>query len=306
MKRISWVLAAIISLQAGAQDPSAAKTPGKPIQAWNSEKAINANTPETVGHGKMAFRVTHHFGDIASKIGGLKNFFGLDNAVDFKIGFAFGLGKNFDLMAARVKGASLRQQQWELAMKWKLMQQTENGNPFSIAFFANHVVATNAASTFSNRENSYKAFSERSSNALQLIIARRMGNVTLQINPTFVTRGYTISYDQKSMFALGAAMRVPIIPHKLNFMIDYFHPFRREAVEDSFALTTNGSIKFYDPLGFGFEFLTSGHSFRLNFANNGEILENRFIPRTITSWGDGQFRWCFTISRNFRLFTPKK
>lgn len=303
MNRFTWVLAVLLPFHLTAQDTTVA-VPGKPVQAFNSEKAINANTTEMTGHGKMAFRVTHHFGDIASKIGGLKNFFGLDNAVDFRIGLTFGLGKNFDLGVSRVKGAFLRQQQWELAMKWKWMQQTENGNPFSIALFANHVVATNTASTFSNRENSYKGFSERSSNALQLIIAKRMGNVTLQLNPTFITRGYTVSYDQKSIFALGGAIRIPIIRDRLNFLSDYFYCFRKQAVKDSFRLKDN--IGFYNPLGFGIEFLTSGHSFRMNFANNQEILENRFIPRTVSSWGAGRFRWCFTIVRNFRLFTPKK
>jgi hypothetical protein len=131
-----------------------------------------------------------------------------------------------------------------------------------------------------------------------------MGKISLQLNPTVVTRGYSISYDQGTMFALGGAVRVPIIESRLNLLVDYFHPFRSEAVEDSFRI--NDNIEFHDPLGIGFEFLTSGHAFRLNFTNATEILENRFIPRTITSWGDGQFRWCFTISRNFRLWSPGK
>ncbi len=271
----------------------------KPIPIFNSEKAINANTPETVGRGKMAFKVTHNFGDIASQFGGLKNFFGLDNSVDVKIGFEIGLGKNFDVIAARCKGASIRQQQWELGMKWKFIEQAVNGAPLSVALFANAVVATNARTSFANRENSYKGVTERLSNVFQLIIAKKIGKVSLQLNPTVVTRGYSVSYDQGTMFAMGGALKVPLVENRLNLLVDYFHPFRKEAVEDSFRIIEN--IKFYDPLGIGFEFLTSGHSFRLNFTNTTEILENRFIPRTITSWGDGQFRWCFTISRTFRI-----
>jgi hypothetical protein len=105
------------------------------------------------------------------------------------------------------------------------------------------------------------------------------------------------------MFALGGAIRVPVIENRLNLLVDYFHPFRKEAVEDSFRVNEN--IRFYDPLGVGLEFITSGHHFRLNFVNNTEILENRFIPRTISSWGKGQFRWCFTISRTFTLWREK-
>ena len=302
MKRLLILTALLISLQLLAQDDKEKK----PVQIFSSEKAINANTPETVGKGKMAFKVSHNFGDIAGDNGGIKQFFGLDNSTDIRIAFQIGLGKRFDVIAARAKGAGQQQQLWEMGLKYKLMEQMENdpSHPLSVAIFANAVIASNKANPFPNQENSYKDFSDRVSNVLQLVIARKMGKISLQLNPTFVTRGYSISYDQKSMFALGGAIKVPLVQNRLNLLVDYFHPFRREAVEDSFKV--NDNIRFYDPLGVGFEILTSGHVFRLNFVNNTEILENRFIPRTISSWGKGQFRWSFTISRNFTLWRDKK
>jgi hypothetical protein len=63
--------------------------------------------------------------------------------------------------------------------------------------------------------------------------------------------------------------------------------------------------KFYDPLGIGVEITTAGHVFHMNFTNTTEILENRFIPRTVTSWGKGQFRWGFTVARTFVLWREK-
>lgn len=131
-----------------------------------------------------------------------------------------------------------------------------------------------------------------------------MGKVSLQLNPTFVTRGYAISYDQKSLFSLGGALRIPI-SNRLNFIMDYFHTFRNQSSKDSFAAQST-PLKFYDPLGIGLEVLTGRHTFHLNFTNATEILENRFIPRTVTSWGKGQFRWGFTISRQFTVWKPKK
>ena len=301
MKKLFALTGILISLTMLAQD----KANKKPVQIFSSEKAINANTPETVGKGKMAFKVGHNFGDIAGKAGGIKNFFGLDNSTDVRIGFQVGLGKNFDVIAARAKGAGLQQRSFELGIKYKLLEQMENdpSHPVSVALFANATIATNAASAFPNQDNSYKDFSDRITNVLQLIIARKVGNVSLQLNPTFVTRGYAISYDQKNIFALGGAIRLPLVTNRLNLLVDYFHPFRREAVEDSFKI--NDNIKFSDPLGIGFEIITSGHVFRLNFTNTTELLENRFIPRTISSWGKGEFRWGFTISRNFRLWRDK-
>ena len=299
MNKILIIASVFLSFQLTAQEKKA-------VQIFSSEKAINANTPETVGKGKMAFKVFHNFGDLAGKNGGIKNFFGLDNSTDVRIAFQVGLGKKFDMIAARSKGAGPQQRSFEMGLKYKLLEQMENdpSHPVSVALFANTVIATNKASTFPNQDNSYKDFSDRVSNVLQLIIARKMGKISLQLNPTFLTRGYAISYDQKTMFALGGAIRLPLVENKLNLLVDYFHPFRRQAVADSFKV--NDNFEFSDPLGIGFEIITSGHVFRLNFANTTEILENRFIPRTISSWGKGQFRWCFAISRTFTLWRDKK
>jgi hypothetical protein len=192
-------------------------------------------------------------------------------------------------------------------LKYKLMQQLENdpSHPLSILLYANAVIASNKASSFPNLDHSFRSLSDRTSNVIQLVLARKMGKVSLELTPAFLTRSYSISYDQKSLFALGGAIKLPLVANRLNLVVDYFHTFRNQSSKDSFFLLNNG-IKFHDPLGVGFEILTAGHIFRLNFTNATEILENRFIPRTITSWGKGQFRWGFTISRAFTLWREKK
>ncbi len=300
---ISTVLVAQDSLLNIGDNAAAAKTP---VKIFNSQKAINANTTEVVGKGKMEFKVMHNFGDIGGDFGGLKNFFGLDNASDIKIAFEIGLGKRFDILFARAKGAGQQQKLWEMGIKYQLLQQLENDptHPLSVAFFANAVIAANKASALDNLDHSFRDISDRTSNTFQLIIAKKMGKVSLQLNPTLVTRGYAISYDQKSIFALGGALKVPVM-RNLNLVVDYFHPFRSQSSKDSFAVQAT-PLKFFDPLGIGFEIVTPGHVFHLNFTNATETLENRYIPRTVTSWGKGQFRWGFTIARQFSLWRPKE
>ena len=268
MKRLFTLAALFFSLQLIAQD-SAVK---KPVAIFSSDKAINANTTELVGKGKMAFKVTHNFGDIGGSGGGIKNFYGLDNAVDIRIAFEVGLGKKLNMTFARSKGASQQQRLWELNVKYRLMQQIENdpSHPLSILLYANAVVASNKASAFPNLDNSFSGFGDRISNVLQLVLARKIGKISLALEPTFLTRSYSISYDQKSLFALGGAIKLPLVANRLNLVVDYFHTFRNQSSKDSFFLKNNG-IKFYDPLGVGFEILTSGHIFRLNFTNATEI-----------------------------------
>ncbi len=301
MKKIILVALLATTIQAVAQDTAmtVSDIEKKPVQIFSSDRAVNANTNETTGKGKMAFKVMHNFGDIAGDNGGIQNFFGLDVTTDAKIGFHIGLSDRFDLIIGRAKGGIVAQL-WEMGFKYQLMQQQENGNPFALAVFANAVVSSSKRNTSAGTEASFEDFGDRLSNVVQLIVARRFGNVSLQLNPTYVRRGLSLPWDKTCYFALGGAIRFPVIKNRLNIVADYFHTFRSEAVQDSFLVRQN--VTMYDPLGVGFEFLTTGHIFRLNFTNANQILENRFIPRNPNSWGKGQFRWCFTISRNFTLW----
>ena len=125
MTRFLMFLLMLASVNAYSQDSilnvSVAEEGKKPVKIFESEKAINANTTEVVGKGKMEFKVTHNFGDIGGEFGGIKNFFGLDNATDVRIGFQIGLTDRLDIILARAKGASQQSKLWELGLKYQLM-----------------------------------------------------------------------------------------------------------------------------------------------------------------------------------------
>jgi Membrane bound beta barrel domain (DUF5777) len=311
MKQLLFCLLVLISSGLFAQDslfigPVQPIAPGKePVRIFNTQKAINANTTEVVGKGKMQFKVGHNFGDVGGSNGGVRHGFGLDNAADVRIAFEIGLGKKLDLIVGRTRGGSIVQQLQELGFKYQLANQLENdpSHPLSVAVFANAVLVTQKASPLNNLETSFRSFSDRMSYTLQLILARKMGKVSVQLNPTLVSRGYAISYDQKTLFALGGALRLPI-SEDVHLIMDYFHTFRNEASKDSFKLKSN--TKFYDAIGIGFEIKVGGHNFNLNFTNATELLENRFVPRTVSTWTNGQFRWGFTISRIFVMGGKKR
>lgn len=313
MKLIASLLFLLSAAVAGAQedtmlnaltrDMGTTKEEPKPVQIFSSERAIHANTTELVGKGRMQFLVTHNFDDIAGSRGGIKNFFGLDVTTDVRIGFEIGLGRKLDAIVSRAKAAGNISRIFELGFKYRFLQQTEdNSTPLSLALFVNNALSTMDASPVPTDENYFREFSDRNSQVVQLIVARRFGRVSLQLNPTFLHQGYVIPNDQQNIFALGGVIRFPV-GRSVNLIVDYFHPFRNEQSKDS--LFSMKGLKFYDPLGLGVEILTAGHVFLLKFSNAREILENRFIPRTTTNWGDGQFRWCFTISRRFVLWRER-
>lgn len=338
MKRYVWLICLLLPLYLMSQQDSTMNSLTKdmadeetkePVKIFNAAKAINAHTTEMVGKGKMDFRITHYFDDIDGRGGMLARFLGLDNARDIRIGLHFGLSDRLDLSIARIKGAGAITNNasgsalrfYELALKYKIMEQIENdpSHPLAIALFASNAISAVRKSEppNTNFENSFKNFSDRMSQTVQLIIARKFGKVSLQLNPTWVHTNFVVQGDDKSMFALGAAIRFPIVK-KLNLVIDYFKPFRSKESKDFFNTVDNTynppndvtvnsvPFKFYDPLGIGFEITTAGHVFVLNFTNAAEILDNRFIRFTTKSWTKGKSRWCFTIQRKFVLWKPKK
>lgn len=308
MRRVTGFILLLAGFDVFSQDSTRMNTSMKNqepdyIWAFSSQKVINANTVEMTPKGILEFKVTHNFGDIAGKFGGIKNFFGLDGATDIRIGFQYGLSKKLNLIAARAKGAGTLKQLYELGLKYRLMQQANDAkHPLSVSLFANSVVSTMTESTVAGQENSFDNFPDRLSQTLQLLIARKFGTVSLQVSPTLVNTNYVIPVDDKTIFALGGALRVPV-KGKFSLLLDYFHSFRSQESIDSFKAR---DIRFYDAIGVGVEFLTAGHVFHLNFTNATELLENRFIPRTTTSWGKGQYRWGFTVSRDFDMLWKKR
>jgi len=325
MKRLLLIVILLFSIRSLAQDTTAnlleldAGTPQKePAKLFNSVKAINANTTEMVGKGKMDFRITHNFDDIDGKGGIINRFGGLDNARDVRIGFHIGLSDRLDVNVARVKGAGAVTRLYEIALKYLIAQQYEKDpkHPVSVALFVNTAISSATASPLPNFENSFESFSDRMSEVIQLIIGKKFGGMSLQLNPTFVHTNYVIQNDQNSMFAMGGAVRFPVT-RNFNIILDYFHAFRSKESKEFFKTVDNTyappgdvtfnpvPLTFYDPFGISFEITTAGHVFNLNFTNTTDILENRFIPRTTSSWTKGKFRWGFTIARKFVLWRPK-
>lgn len=306
----SIALLFICIVSCAQEDSIAIKTPQKEeaiaTKIFYSQKVINTKSVEVLGKGIMEFSVAHNFGDVGRKTDGtgIRTFFGLDKIADARIGFQIGLSDKLNVVLARCKGAGNVQQQFELGLKYQFIEQIEDGStPFSLTMYVNDVVSAQKRGRFADTlENSFKSFSDRNSQIIQLLIARRFNKVSIQLNPIYLHTNHVQYKDAKSIFALGGAIRLPIT-RKFVLLADYFHSFRSESSSDFFK---SQQIRFYDPLGIGIEIVTEGHVFHLNFTNATDILENRFIRATTSRWGDWQFRWAFNLSRNFMLFRDKK
>ncbi len=310
MKRSLFVVLLFAFINSLGQETTIIKTPTKPeftnTKVFYAQKVINSKSVEVHPKGIMDFSIDHYFGDIAGDNGGVRHgFFGLDGIKDVRIGFQLGLSDRLNILSARAKGSGFVTNQYEWGLKYQAMRQKDNdpSHPLSLTFFANDVLsAMKATDTALHLENSFEDFGSRHSQVVQILVARKFGKLSLQLNPLYLHTNYVEPGAQENLFAVGGALRLPL-SKKFVFLADYFHTFRSQESIDFFA---SKGIGFHDPFGIGFEIITEGHVFHLNFTNATDILENRFIRGTTSSWGDGEFRWAFTLTRNFVVFRDKK
>jgi len=273
-----------------------------PVRVFYSQKLINLKTTEVLHRGVLDFNVTHNFGDIAGSNGGIKRFFGLDNAADVKIAFQFGLTDHLNLLVSRSKGSGFISQFYELGLKNQFASQGVRNSPLSLTGYVNMVVCAQESNPTPDLEGSFDGFSDRLSQFFQIMIARKTGRISLQLAPSYLHTNYVLPGDQENIFSLAGGIRIQVTDG-FALISDYVHPFR--SAEAKAAVKTAQNINLYDLFGISAEFITAGHVFHLNFTNATNILENRYIQRTFTSWGKGEYRWGFTISRNFKLFRNK-
>jgi hypothetical protein len=271
----------------------------KVIATFKSTKLINLHTNETIHKNELDFKVDHRFGDIAGDNGGIRQFFGLDNSTDVRIGFDYGLSDRLTAGLARAKGATTVQQLYELSLKYKLVEQTiDDHRPFSVTFFASNTIAAVKA----NRQDptsaiSYTNFSDRMNYVSQIIFARKFNpSLSVVLIPSYVHRNYTAFRDQNDLLAIGAGGRLKVSKW-MSVVVDYALNFRNK--DDKKYLEQVNLAKFYNPLGVGLEMETGGHVFHLNFTNATALEEMQFIPATTSTWTKGQYRWGFSISRRF-------
>jgi len=262
--------------------------PVKVIATFKATRIVNAHSIETVKKGILDFRITHHFGDVGGAAGGVHTLYGFDNAADIRFGFEYGISDRFTVGFGRSKIA----ENLDFFLKYRLLQQTtDNKMPVSVTVFADMAITPQV------NDVAYKEFVNRFSYVYEMLIARKFTErLSLQLMPLLLHRNYiTNPSDNNDIFSLGIGGRFKITK-RFAILADYYHTF-------SSYLTTGNS--FYPPLGIGVEIETGGHVFQMFLTNNSGIIENTYIGSTRSSWGKGEFKLGFTISRDFAIGKKK-
>lgn len=249
--------------------------------AFKSSRVINGHSMEFIGKGELDFRILHRFGTVSS---GLNDLFGLDHA-NMRFGFDYGVMKNLSIGAGRSNVGK----EWDAFIKFRPVWQSigKGSFPVSIVLVSGATLSTVPWSDPA-RKNYY---SSRMGFYHELIMGRKFNErFSLQLAGVFVHRNLVqLATEENDVYAAGAGMRFKLTK-RMALVADYHHIM--QGLDKSL---------YKDPLSLGIDIETGGHVFQLHFTNATGMNEKAFITNTTGSWGKGEIRFGFNLSRIFTL-----
>jgi hypothetical protein len=249
---------------------------------------------EMIGKNVLDVRILHRFGLINS---GFNNFYGLDQA-NMRFGFDYGLTKDLTIGIGR----SNVNKEWDGFIKYRLIQQSIGGkhsSPVSVILVSGATITT-APWADPRRKN---FFTSRMAFYNEFIVGRKFSEkFSFQIAPTLVHLNI-VDFESytNNIFAIGLGARYKI-SKRTAFVVDYHYIVRNnedDAISNQYANMIN-------PLSIGFDIETGGHVFQLHFSNSTGMNEKAFITNTTNSWGKGEIRFGFNLSRVFTVGKKKE
>ncbi len=253
---------------------------------FKTTRVINMHSVENAAAGVLDFRINHRFGPFNM---GVNNLFGLDLAY-IRLGFEYGITDR--LMVGF--GRSNVNKELDFFGKYKILRQStgKKNMPISLSWFSSTVIRTDPYPT-TDRKN---YLSSRFFYCHQLLIARKFNeSLSLQLAPTLVHRNMVLDSTIKNdVLALGAGGRMKIT--------------RRTSInaEYVYVLPNQLEYKYKNSFSVGIDIETGGHVFQMHITNSYPMNEKGFITETTGTWGAGDIRFGWNISRVFTIKERKE
>jgi hypothetical protein len=284
--KISITLLLVSSVAGRAQDDltkmleqNEPKTTNYTTATFKGTRIINGHSVETVKKNHLDFIIHHRFDALNS---GAYNLFGLDYST-VRLGFEYGITDQFMIGIGR----SSVQKTYDFLAKAKLLRQASGAHniPVTVTAFTSAVIETQDKTLSTQDQTSY---------CTQLLIARKFNDkLSLQLNPTLLYRNRVATIAQeRALFALGFGGRMKL-NKRFSLNAEYYLAFRDKELVNQIGDTYANSFSL------GVDIETGGHVFQLHFTNSSGMVEKQFIGDTSGSWGKGDIRYGFNVSRTF-------
>ena len=254
----------------------------KPISTtFSSTRIVNSHSVEMIPKGVGEFRISHRFGTIEE---GFYDIFGLDQA---KIRLGYDYGVTDKIMVGF--GRNSHKKVYDIFGRFSFLNQTiDNSTPITLQYLF-------ASSMKTLRYGKKIPFMQRFAQINQVLIAKKINNLSLQFMPSLMIHEYE-GYDKKIFSGVGAAARY-LVGKRVAINIEYFARLRHNE---------NGSQEFnsifnenYNSLGLGIDIEAGGHVFQFHFSNTNTMNEQAFMFETDKTWEKGEICFGFNILREF-------
>ena len=254
----------------------------KPISTtFSSTRIVNSHSVEMIPKGVGEFRISHRFGTIEE---GFYDIFGLDQA-KIRLGYDYGITDKIMVGFGR----NSHKKVYDIFGRFSFLNQTiDNSTPITLQYLF-------ASSMKTLRYGKKIPFMQRFAQINQVLIAKKINNLSLQIMPSIMIHEYE-GYDKKIFSGVGAAARY-LVGKRVAINIEYFARLKHNE---------NGSQEFnrifnenYNSLGLGIDIEAGGHVFQFQFSNTNTMNEQAFMFETDKTWEKGEICFGFNILREF-------
>ena len=258
------------------------------VSAFKSLKIVNLESTKLAAKGDFYFIVAHRFGFIDK---GFDDFFGLDNA-NTQLKFLYGVN---DWLTLHI-GRSGFQETYDLAAKYRLYAQKENGFPVTIVGF--NSVAIN--SELKEEDYPNLKFENRLSYVAQVLISRKFSDkLSLEIAPS-VFHENTL----RDILDENNAVILPNPQDNTQFAVGLGGRYKltsRWSVNVDYAAHLNRASQsnYKNPLSIGVDLETGGHVFQMHFTNAQAMHETGYLGQTVGDWSKGEIAFGFNLVRVF-------
>lgn len=276
---------AVMAQDAAADSTLAAQKAGKKAvkNTFDGNYLVDNQTVMVPVKGTFEFDFQHRFGLITN---GIKDMFGLYAGANIRLGFSYVPMKILQVGF----GSTSNPMQVDGNVKYALFTQTrDNSMPVSVTWFSNVVMDTRSKDNFVTSTDRFSYFH-------QIIVARKINDkLSVQVAPNLShynnipgyldTDGKIQPTMQNNHFAVSFAARYKITDGT-GIIVNYDQPVTQHP-------TNNPRPN----ISFGFEFVTSAHTFQVFAGNYSAIIPQRNNYFNQNDYGKGQYLVGFNISR---------
>lgn len=240
---------------------------------WGT-RVVNLPTPRSIGQGKLLFRLSHRFFPAVKE--GYDAFYGLDGPASMLLGLGYGFSDKIGLTLSRANVFK----EFELALKWTLIDQSDTDGLISIAILGGTSLITlplQGKKTFRSENTRYN---------LQASMAYKISpSISILLVPGYSTNTNPTEESSQGTFYLGFGGRVHIIKD-FSVLLEWI------PVLSGYSFEPSG-------WGFGLEKKIGGHVFQVFILNSVGITTPQYVPGGEFRISKGEFRLGFNIFRWF-------